>query len=382
MTLFGFVVKSTFRNRRRAVSTIASITVSFALLSILGAGWYTFYTIHGSGGAACRLVTRNRISLFFPLLSFYRNQIRAMPGVLHVAQLNWWGGTYKTGGAMNTFASYGTDANEIFDVYDEWSIDAEQLLAFKADAAGAAVPRVLAQRYGWKLGDKIFIKGTITPVNLDLTVRAIFDAPNKFEGLLFHWEPVVESFPALRGLEGFFVTRVDSPKSVALIVKAIDEKFRNAPQPTKSESESAFQLETLAMLGNVKLLILSISAATIFAVLLVCANTSAMAVRERIRELAVMRALGYSMSRVVRLSLYESVVLSGIGGIVGICLAKIALIYLGGLPAGRILNSVNLGVVPAGAVVLVAVGVGLASSLLSVLIGARGDVARGLRHVG
>jgi putative ABC transport system permease protein len=383
MTWPSLIVKSSFRNRRRSLSTIASVTVSFLLLTILVGMWYAFYTVKGAGPSAYRFMTRNKVSLFFPVLEVARGKLRMLPGVEAVTQLNWFGGSYKEGGAANFFSQYGTDPNAVFNVYNEWAVDPEQVAAFQHDPAGAAVSRKLAERYGWRLGDRILLRGTITPINLDLHVRAIYDPHGaSLDALLFNWDHVLDSYPQYRGIQGTFVTRVRSPEQVALAVKAIDEQFHNSPLPTKSETESAYQLENLSMLGNVKLFILSVSLAVTFAMLLVCANTSAMSIRERVREIAILRTIGYSRYEVLGLLLAESAVLSVLGSLMGIVLG-LAVAGMGAtFPSGRILGAVHLSPMMVLMILMLAVAVAVVSSFVSAFQASRGNIINGLRYVG
>lgn len=383
MTWQSLVVKSSFRNRRRSLSTIASVAVSFLLLTILLGMWYAFYTVNGAGPSAYRFMTRNRVSLFFPVLEAARGKLRTTPGVEAVTQLNWFGGRYKEGGAANFFAQYGTDPNAIFNVYNEWVVDPEQVAAFQHDPAGAAISRKLAERFGWKLGDRILLQGTITPINLDLHVRAIYDPrTSSLDALLFNWDHVLETFPQFRGIQGTFVTRVRSPEQVAPAVKAIDEMFHNSPLPTKSETESAYQLEALSMLGNVKLFILLVSLAVTFAMLLVCANTAAMSIRERVREIAILRTMGYSKYQVLALLLGEAAVLSLCGSVIGVVLGLIAARVAATFPSGKILDSVHLAPTTVLMILMLAVVVALLSSFVSASQASRGNIIKGLRYVG
>jgi putative ABC transport system permease protein len=383
MTWQSLIVKSSFRNRRRSLSTIASVTVSFLLLTILVGLWYAFYTVNGAGPSAYRFMTRNRVSLFFPVLESARTKLRTLPGVEAVTQLNWFGGRYKEGGAANFFPQYGTDPSAIFNVYNEWVVDPDQITAFQHDPAGAAVSRKLAERYGWKLGDRILLQGTITPINLDLHLRAIYDpGRHSLDALLFNWDHVLDSYPQYRGIQGTFVSRVRLPDQVAPAVKAIDEQFHNSPLPTKSETESAYELETLSMLGNVKLFILSVSLAVTFAMLLVCANTSAMSIRERVREIAILRTVGYSRHQVLGLLLAEAAVLSIVGSLMGIVLGLIVARVGATFPSGRVFGAVHVAPATILVILLLAIAVVVASSFISAFQASRGSIIKGLRYVG
>lgn len=381
MTLPSMVVKSGFRNRRRSISTVASITVSFLLLTILAGMWYSFYTVRGAGPSAYRFITRNRVSLFFPVMETCRARIRTLPGVIAVAQLNWFGGEYKDGSPVNSFPQYGTDPNAVFDVYNEWQVDPREAAAFQHDPTGAAVSRKLAQRYGWKLGDEILLRGTITPLNLDLHIRAIYDN-SIMDALLFNWDHVLDSYPQYRGIQGFFVTRMSSPERVFGALQKTDEQFRNSPLPTKSETESTYALEALSMLGNVKFLILCLSVAATFAMLLVSANTAALSIRERVREIAILQTMGYSRRMVLGLLLGESLLLSVAGCFLGFLAGMGAARIIASFPPGRILENIHLGVATVSFIFAVAVSVAIVSSAVPAYQASRGEVVKGLRYVG
>ena len=317
MTLAGFVRKNTFRNLRRSILTVLSIGFSLLLLTLMMAIWRNFYMSKGTEESALRLVTRHKVSLTFSMPSFYREKIRAIPGVVEVLPQNWFGGVYKDDKSGNFFAQFGTDPDTFFKVYKDWQIPEDQVIAWQRDRAGAVVDSKKAADFGWKVGQKVIITGTIFPVNLELTIRGIFKAPRPTQSLYFNQKYVEEAVPYMKGQQGFYTILADSPESVQKIGPVVDEMFRNSPQPTRTETEAAFQLGFLAMLGNVKAFILSICGAVVFAILLVSANTMAMSIRERTREVAVLKTLGFSRGTVLSLFVWEAVFLALIGGIIG-----------------------------------------------------------------
>ncbi len=185
------------------------------------------------------------------------------------------------------------------------------------------IGRPLAEKLNFHLGDKIFLQGDIFPVNLELTVRAIYDAPENNEALYFNLEYLEQALGAAKwGEIGTFYVLADSPESVPHIAKAIDDQFHNSPVQTKTESERAFELSFVSFLGNVKVILLSICAAVTFTILLVSANTIAMSVRERIREVGVLKTLGFTRGTILGLILGEAVAISIVGGAVGVALAS------------------------------------------------------------
>ena len=318
MTLTRFVTKNAFRNKRRSTLTVLSIAFSLLLLTLMMTIWRAFYLDQGSPESAERLVVRHRVSLTFSLPGFYREKIRAMPGVLAVVPVSWFGGIYKDQKPENFFAQFGTDPEEFFKVYRDLEIPAEQVTAWQRDRQGVIVNDSLAKKYGWKLGDRIVLQGTIYPVNLELIVRGIFHSNPDNKSVYFNAKYVEEAVAFFKGQSGTFSILAASPADVSKIASAVDDTFRNSPQPTKTESEKAFGLEFVAMMGNVKAFILSICSAVVFATLLVSANTMAMSIRERTREVAVLKTLGFTRRSVLGLFVSEAVALSLAGGFVGV----------------------------------------------------------------
>ena len=272
MTLTGFVTKSAFRNKRRSILTVLSISFSLLLLTVMMTVWRSFYVDKSSAQSAQRLITRHKVSLTQSLPIFYRDKMRSVPGVVAVAPTQWFGGLYKDEKPENFFAQFGTDPQTIFTVMTDFKIPPDQLEAWQHDQAGAVVDSELAKKFGWKVGDRIVLKGTIFPMDLELTIRGIFTAPQPTITLYFNWKYVEEAIPFAKGRAGTFNILADSPDDVPKVASAIDAMFRNSPEPTKTESEKAFQLDFINSIGNVKAFILSICFAVVFATLLVSAT--------------------------------------------------------------------------------------------------------------
>jgi len=383
MTLARFVSKNAFRNKRRSILTLLSIGFSLLLLTVMMTIWRAFYMSEGSAESAQRLIVRHKVSLaqFMPIS--YRERIRAIPGVKNVVNETWFGGQYKDDKPENFFAQFGTDPNEIFEVLKDFQIPPDQLEAWKKDRAGCVVDAELAKKHGWKIGDRLNIKGTIFPVDLELTIRGMFTAPQATESVYFNNTYIDEGFPKIKGFVGFFGVLADSPQSVPQIAKAIDAQFRSTDRPTKSESEKAFNLDWIAMLGNVKGFILSICAAVVFATLLVSANTMAMSIRERTREVAVLKTLGFTRGTVLALFMGESVSLAAFGGLLG-ALAASGLIYMmaHSPQMGLFLTGVKINAFTMLIAVLVGATVGAVSSFVPAFNASRRNIVEGLRHIG
>jgi putative ABC transport system permease protein len=382
MTLAQFVARNAFRNKRRSILTAASITVSLLLLTLMMTLWRGFYIDQGAPDSALRLMTRHRVSLAFFLPAYYRDKIRAVPGVVHVVPMTWFGGKYIDDRPENFFAQFATDPDEYMEVAADKEVPPLQIAAWKKDRTGCLVDQSLAQTHGWKLGDRIVLQGNIFPTNLDLTIRAIYkiDPPNN--SLYFHTKYLEESVGWFKDTAGFYFARVDDAKSVARVSHDIDDMFHNSPAPTKSESEKAFQLDFIATLGNVKAFILGICGAVVFTILIVSANTMAMSIRERTREVAVLRTLGFTRQQILSLYLGESVTLALIGGLAGVLIAAGLMLLVTRLPGVLVPASLKVTLPIALLALAAAALVGLVSALLPSYNAARMNIVDGLRHIG
>jgi len=383
MTLTRFVTKSAFRNRRRSILTVLSITFSLLLLTLMMTIWRAFYIDTGSAQSASRLVTRHKVSLTQLLPSFYREKIRAIPGVVAVAPNNWFGGKYKDFKPENFFAQFGTDPDELFKVFTDFKIPPDQLAAWQRDRAGVVVDSELAKKHGWKIGDHIMLEGTIYPVTLDLTIRGIFTAPEPTTSVYYNQKYVEEAVSFANGHAGTFAILADSPENVSKVATAVDDTFRNSPEPTKTESEKAFGLSFINSIGNVKAFILSICMAVVFATLLVSANTMAMSIRERTREVAVLKTLGFTRQTVLRLYLGEAVVVALTGGVLGCVFALLLITGLSHAPGmGMFFGGMKVTPPTLAVAMLVAGTVGLVSAIFPAYHAAKLDIVEGLRYLG
>jgi len=383
MTLVSFIRKNAFRNKRRSILTLASISFSLLLLTVMMTVWRAFYLSDGSAESAQRLIVRHKVSLaqFLPIAD--RERIRSIPGVKQVVNETWFGGQYKDDKPENFFAQFGTDPQELFQVMTDFHIPPDQLEAWQKDRAGCVVDSELAAKYGWKIGDRIPIKGTIFPLNLELTLRGIFTAPQNTQTLYFNNIYMDEGYARIKGFVGFFGVLADSPQAVPQVAKAIDAAFRNTDRPTKSESEKAFNLDWIAMLGNVKAFILSICAAVVFATLLVSANTMAMSIRERTREVALLKTLGFTRGAVLGLFMSEAVTLAAVGGLLGAVGASGIVFLIAHAPGiGLFFAGVKPNVATIVVAVLVGATVGMVSSFVPAYNASRGNIVEGLRHIG
>ena len=384
MTITRFVTKSAFRNKRRSILTVLSITFSLLLLTVMMTVWHRFYVDKGDAQSAQRLITRHRVSLTQNMPVYYREKMRTVPGVVAVAPTQWFGGLYKDEGKPeNFFAQFGTDPAEIFTVMTDFKIPDDQLAAWQHDQAGCVVDSELAKKFGWKIGDRITLRGTIFPVNLELTIRGIFVAPQPSITVYFNQKYVEEAVSWAKGRSGTFNILADSPEDVPKVAAGVDAMFHNSPEPTKTESEKAFQLSFINSLGNVKAFILSICFAVVFATLLVSANTMAMSIRERTREVAVLKTLGFTRQSILRLYIGEAVLVALTGGALG-CLLAVGLVTAMANAPGMGFFFLGMKVTPPTFLLAIFVSamVGLLSAILPAYHAAKLDIVEGLRYIG
>ncbi len=383
MTLTRFVTKSAFRNKRRSILTVLSITFSLLLLTLMMTIWHFFYLDTFSTQSAQRLITRHRVSLTQSLPVYYQEKIRTIPGVVAVSPSSWFGGTYRDAKPENFFAQFGTDPQELFKIFTDFKMAPDQLDAWQRDQAGVIVDSELAKKFGWKIGDRIVLKGTIYPVDLELTIRGIYTAPQATTSVYFNQKYVEEAVSFAKGKAGTFSILADSPANVSKVAAAVDEMFRNSPEPTKTESEKAFQLGFINSIGNVKAFILSICFAVVFATLLVSATTMAMSIRERTREVAVLKTLGFTRQSILQLYIGEAVLVALTGGALG-CLLAVGLVSgMSHAPGmGLFLSGLRVTPITLLLAIVIAGMVGFLSAIVPAYHAAKIDIVEGLRYIG
>jgi len=324
--LLKLIYRNIFRHRLRSLLTIAGLIVAilaFGLLQTVVNAWYAGVDM----ASANRLVTRNSISLVFPLPVYYRERIRAVEGVTAVAVSNWFGGIYKDQSFNNFFAQFAVDHDNFFDLYPEFVTKADELLAFKKDRRGAMVGRLIANQQGFKVGDKIPLKGAIYPGNWEMNVSGIYDAKDETtvtRQMYFHWDYLNEELkkrqPRRAEYAGVFVVQIADPSRAAEISARIDSEFKNSLAETLTETEKAFSLGFVAQTEAIVTAVKIVSFVVIVIIFAVVANVMAMTARERLAEYATMKAIGFSPGFVVMLIVSESVMLTALGALAGIAL--------------------------------------------------------------
>ncbi len=382
MRFLPLILRNSWRNRRRTLLTIASIGVSMCLLGVMIAMYSAFWLSKPQDNQALRLVVRNRVSLavFLPLA--YHQQIEKIPGVREVMVDTWFGGVYKDAReARNNFPRFSVEPEKLFTLFPEWSIPEDQKQAFIHERTACVVGRDLANTFGFHLGDRIPLEGDIFPGNFEFTVRGIFDAASNSDVMYFNKEYIDQALPERRrGFVDTFYVLIDDPQHSLRIAEAIDAEFRNSTGATKTESEQAFVVGFLSMLGNVRMFLVWISAAVMFTILLVSANTMAMSVRERVREVGVLKTLGFTPRAILGLILGEAAAISVAGGAIGYLISTVLLKGVQRSPMGGFLPALRVMDPPIAAVcIALAASIGLVSSLVPALGASRAPIVEALR---
>ena len=323
MNAIKLIVRNAMRHRLRTGLTVTGLLVAvlaFGLLQTVVDAWYA-----GAAAASnARLVTRNAISLVFALPLSYENRIRGVEGVTTVARSNWFGGIYQE--PKNFFPQFAV-SDSYFKLYPEFIIPEAERAAFQRDRKGALIGRQLADRYGFKIGDALPLRGTIFPGTWEFVIRGIFDGVDdtKVTNIMyFHWEYLNETVrkisPARADQVGVYVIGIDNPDNAATVSLAVDAVFKNSLAETLTETEQAFQLGFVAMSNQIIAAIRIVSYVVILIIMAVMANTMAMSARERTSEYATLKALGFGPGFVASLIFGESLAISVLGGGLGIAL--------------------------------------------------------------
>lgn len=320
MTFPRFVVRNVLRNKRRATLTVLSIGFSFFLLQILLTFMDVLLNPVVEEDSALRLVVRRSTSLTDMMPMSYKDKIKKIPGVEYVVPMQWVNGIYRE--QANFFANFAVEPEHLFDVYPEQAVAPEHLKTFLTDKKSAIAGLDLMNRFGWKVGDTITLMGTIFPVDLELTIVGAYSSDRYQNMFYFRYDYFSEALGGFNQI-GCFMVKARSADLVPQIADQIDVLFRNSAAETKTETEKAFVLGFMSMLGNVKAIIGSVALVVVFTMMLVSVSTMSMAIRERLREVAILRAIGYSRGWVFTLILSEALFLSGLGVALGIGLAEL-----------------------------------------------------------
>ena len=349
MKYLHLVVGALFRRKTRTIFTLLSVLAAFLLFGLLDSVRSAFASAGNDVAGVDRLVVFSRISFTLSLPKSLLERIAAVPGVSQVTYANWFGGIYQD--PKNFFANEAV-AQNFLDLYPEWQLSAAERAAFRNTRTGAVVGERLAERFHWKLGDKIPLQATIFPHKggsntwtLDL-VGIFHEADPKQKAqediLYFNWDYFDEARAFGNGNIGWYIVKLADRETAGRVAQAIDALSVNSDHETKTQTEQASRVNFVSQFGDIELIVGAIMSAVFFTLLLLTGNTMAQAVRERIPEFAVLKTIGFSNRSVLLLVLAESVALIALGGALGLALAGLAVsaltVALGGslplLPVG------------------------------------------------
>ena len=379
MKYLPLIIANLFRKKVRTTLTIGSFAVSlflFGLLVVVRGAFSQGIDVAG----ADRLDVINKVSIIQPLPYSYRDQILRIPGVKAITFDEWFGGVYQD--EKNFFPQFAIDPENQRVVYPEFAIPEDQWKAFLEDRQGAIAGAGIAKKFGWKVGDRIPIKGAIYPGNWEFNIRGLYTGTRDNDDLTqfwFQYKYLDERRQYGKGLIGWYVVKLNGPDDATRVARTIDQTFANSPYETKTETEKALAADFAKQFGNIEFLIVSIGAVVFFTLLLVTGNTMAIVVRERICELAVFKAVGFSDRFVMFFVLGESLLIAVIGGVLGLGLCK--LFTLGGDPTHGFLPFFYL---PNPAILLgivIAFTVGILAGILPATTAMRLRVVDALRRV-
>ncbi|WP_126942396.1 ABC transporter permease [Xanthomonas sp. BRIP62418] len=331
MKYLSLVWAQLFRSKTRTLLTLLSVVAAFLLFGMLDSVRVAF-TAGGSVSGVNRLVVASRLSITQSLPISLEPQIRSVPGVRDVTSAMWFGGIYRD--PKNFFPNFSVAPN-FFDVYSEYELPREQLKAFQTTRTGAIVGETLAKANGWKIGDTIPLQATIFPRggsnDWPLQLVGIFRmkdravAANQERQLMMNWKYFDESNDYIKSKVSWYTVTLANADQASRVAQAIDALSANSDHETKSQTESAFQQAFIKQFADIGLIVTSIMAAVFFTLLLLTGNTMAQAVRERIPELATLKTLGFQDRTVLSLVMVESVLLIGLGGLIGMGLAALVI---------------------------------------------------------
>ena len=379
MKYLPLVLANLGRHKRRTILTVASVALALFLFASLQTV-VTTIAAAANFGSARRLVSTSATGIVFTLPISYANRFQAVPGVEAVSWANWFGGRYGDG--KRFFAQFAVDPKSYLELYPEIVLPEDQKQAFIRERTSAIVGKRLVDIFGWKLGQNITIQGTIFPGDWTFTIRGIYTPSDKVindDMLMFHHEYLEERL-GRPGMAGWYVLRIDDPNHAAPIAKAIDDQFRNSSAATKTGTEQAFNASFATMWGNVSLLMGTIGMAVVFAILLVTANAMMMGARERTREVAVLKTIGFNDRTLFALVMLESGVITLTGALIGLGGAK--LLYRStNFNAGGFLPGFDVTPSTLALGAVVALLLMLASGVVPALRAARLPVVQALRQV-
>jgi putative ABC transport system permease protein len=377
MSIVGFVAKNALRNKRRALLSVLSVAVSLFLFTTLLTLMRELTQPPEDIGASLRIAVRSRVSIADPLPARQLPIIEKVPGVQAVTPLTFFGGRFRGEDVM--FAQFGIDPTKFFEIFGEAKIPQEQRDAWVADRTSCIIGKDTADRYKIKIGDRITLTGTFYPCDVELKVVGLYSGTLDDRNVWFHQKYLDEAL-GNRGEVGTWWIRAASAEVAPQIIEQINKAFENTANAVRAETERAFQMSFVSMWGNIKFLIGSICAVVVFTLALVSTSTMSMAIRERFRELAVLKAIGFRRRELFAFILAESFALAMFGALLG---AGGAWLLAHSLDISKMTNGMFpfFDVTPRilGLAFAVAAAIGIAASLAPSIAVARTSVVEGLK---
>jgi len=380
VTFATFIIKNALRNKRRAALSILGVGVSLFLLVSLMVFLRLLTHPPESAGAELRVAVRNKISLANYLPARQRPIIEKIPGVVAVSPFTWFGGKYKNEEQM-TFAQFAMDPTKLRSVFGEAKMTEEAYAAFETERTGCILGKITADKYKLKVGDRMTLDSSFYPKPIEFKIVGIYAGTPDDRNMLFRQDYLDEA-GEMSGKVGMWWLKVASADDMPRVIAAINKAFENTSAEVRAETERAFQLGFISMWGNIKLLVSLISTAVVFTLLLVTASTMSMAIRERFRELAILKALGYRRHMLFAFILAESFALAAMGALIGVGGAY-CLFTFGDIPKMTHGMFTMLPITPdiIGTGLAVAAGLGITSSLMPSLAVMRMSVVQGLKSL-
>src|SRR6266581_3550172 len=384
MKYFRFIWKNVFHKKSRAFLTMASIVLVLILMVILTALLEAMEGTTGTGKGATHIVVQHATGLanFMPLA--YRQRIEQIPDVVAVTPEIWFGGIYKDERPENFFGQLSTDPDVWAVIHDDYQVPEDQLKIWQSERDSFVAGKQLVDRYKWAIGDRIQLRGTYISMTLDLVLRGVYTGPDE-SNIFFHNKYVENAALRLRDQTGIFFLRTRTDEQVPVVCDAINRMFENSEAPVKAMPEKQFMLQFAEMMGNVKLLVRSIALTVLFTVVLIVANTMAMGARERVTQIAVIRALGFRRRQVLALVLSEAMVLALLGGLVGVLFSiPFTHMLVEGMkhsPVAPFAYNIRISAATLLTAFVAAVAIGVVSGFVPAIRSARVSIVDGLRQV-
>lgn len=374
------IVKNLSRNRRRTILTTASVGVSICLLSVFLATYRYITSPPAPGGFHLVLMVLPRASWVIPLPLYYGDRIAGLPGVAAVTPINMVDAPLGSNDKVEWILA--CDPTILPKIYPGWKIPADRFQAFTGEKRGLLVGQRVAEKHRWREGDLVHVRSGNYRVELDLVLRGVYRSDEDESMMFSHWEYLNDA-QGRPDKPGAFWVLARTAEDVPALTRQIDGLFRNADTETRTQPMKQVVLDMLAMVGNVKLILISVSGAVVFAVLLIVVNTMGMSIRERTTELGVLRALGFRFVELLGLLTVESLVICVAGALAGCAAAGLLLALTTGYQIGGAMPiSIRLDTVTLGMALAFAVGIGVFSTLIPAYRAAHANIAQALRFVG